>query len=551
MPGSEQRVKFGSLDRIGRVLREKGIEPEEADLISQAIHLAREKDPSLSMDVSPLRSVQRAITNVRGKSYRKHHKLIIDAITKISDSEAAFGDIPNGLREQHSAFCYEMYKGNQCRFLDRQPDETPEEFIDKPRKSTLNITSLVIYTLSKLYHESPVRKLVDGTPQHVADALGKIWTDMYDLTLMEVDRYTRLLGTVAVRPFYDEDVPGCIVPWVFLSHQLRVIPDENKPWKAAAVIERSQPFSKEPKAAIWTAKSYVTLKGSQITYEAHGIGRVPHTFFKDKKSYTSFFVEGRGRDLCDPNAVLNNDLSDLEEIKQLQGFAVTQIVNPAEDDIRIGPRQAFVFKPEGPNDQFGVKFVTPNAPIAVLRADANEIVRGILQVNRVPTAALGVDMNKRQLSGKAIQAAMQPITDDMKERGKLFTPQELDLADSCLAVLNAHKPGFSYNRLTEKPHFHVTYAPLKFPVPGQEKVVQDEFDIRQGIKTPADIIRASNPERFKTYEQAYDHWKKNVGEIKDVMSGEETEAAEVVKTEQSEDDILSMVEDEVSRINGY
>ena len=537
MPYSQDdTITVGSLDRIERTLIRKGLEPEEAKLLARAIRLSRSRDARVSMDVSPLRSVQKTMTSLRGKSYRKHHKLIIDAITKISDSEAAFGDVPDPLREQHSAFCYEMYKGNQVRFLDRQPDESPEEFIDKPRKSTLNITSLVINTISKLYHEAPVRKLDPDTPQSVSDALGLIWNDLYNLTMLEADRYVRLLGTVAIRPFYDESVPGGIRPWIFLSHQLRVIPDEDSPWKAAAVIERAQPFATSPKSSIWTAKSYVTIKDNQITYEPHDLGRIPHTFFKDRLSFTSFFVEGRGRVLCDPNAVLNNCLSDLEEIKQLQGFAVTQIVNPAEDDIRIGPRQAFVFRPQGPEDQFGVKFVTPDAPIAVLRADINEIIKDILRINRVPTAALGVDMNRRQISGKAIQAAMQPIIDDMKERSRLFSPQELDFADSCLRILSAHKPGFSYNPATEKPYFQIEYAPLEFPISGQDQVVQDDFAIRQGIKTPADIIRRMNPDRFKTYEQAYEHWKKNISEIKGLSTGEEGPGSDILGMLQGETD---------------
>jgi hypothetical protein len=147
---------------------------------------------------------------------------------------------------------------------------------------------------------------------------------------------------------------------------------------------------------------------------------------------------------------------------------------------------------------------------------------------------------------------MQPIIDDMKERSKLFISQEQDLADSCLRILGAHHPGFSYNPDTDKPMFQVEYAPLEFPVSGQDQVAQDDFAIRQGIRTPADIIRTQNPDRFKTYEEAYDHWKKNISEMKEVMPEGETEPTDEIRVEESEEDMLSFLQEEglVPNING-
>lgn len=498
-----------------RRLIRHGVEPEEADLLSRAIDLARKKSAGASLDSSALLTVSRTLArSSEDQSYRRHHRMVMAELARVSDAEAAFGDLPDGVREQHSAFCYEMFKGNQTRFLDRHPDETPEEFIDRPRKATLNITQLVIYILSKLYHRAPVRELEDTTDPVVADVLGEVWSELFNLTMLEADRYTRLVGTVAIRPFYDPTVPGGIRPWVFLSHQLRVIPDPVRPWQAAAVIERVRPFAKTCQATIWTAHSFMAVRGNRFHYEPHGLGRIPHVWMKDRLSFTSFFVEGRGRILCDPNAILNNDLTDLEEVKQLQGFAVTEIINPDEDDVRVGPRQAFVFRPKSKDDLFGVRFVNPGAPIAELRRDIAEQISSILQVNRVPEAALGAQIGRRSLSGRAIQEAMQPIEDDLEERGRLMVPVEHDYADSALRILREHQPGFTYDPEQQRPEFQVNYAELEHPLDTKDQISRDEFDIAQGVITPAVVIRREDPDGYPTHEDAVVQWRKNLEEMR-------------------------------------
>ena len=500
-----------------RFLLAHGVEPEEANLIARAIDLARgSADTRMTLDVSPLRNVTRSLASRGSSRWRKHHELVMSELRAVTDKEAAFGDLPDAVREQHSAFCYQMYAGNQARFLDRHPDETPEEFMDRPRKATMNLTQLVIYALSKLYHDSPIRRLEEGTPEHIAEALEAIWTnDITNLSLLEADRYTRLVGTIAIRPFYDPSIPGSIRPWVFLSHQLRVVPDRERPWLAAAVVERVQPFARSVKATIWTARSFVTLRGGKVTWEPHGLGRVPHVWMRDRLSFTSFFVEGRGRLICDPNAIINNDLTDLEEVKQLQGFAVTEIINPEEDDIRIGPRQAFVFKPQSKDDQFGVRFVSPNAPIAELRRDIEASIGDLLRTNRVPEAALGAAINQRQLSGAAIREAMQPIVDDMTERGRLMAPVETDYADSALRMLREHAPGFAYDSENERPEFVVDWAELQFSDDDATAIKRDEFNVAHAIDTPAGIIRREDPDSYPTQEDAVAQWKANLEELKE------------------------------------
>ena len=511
-----------------------GVDPEEAELIQDAINLGRSRASFLAIETTALRSVRRTFfATGTGRDYREFHRLVNEELKELTPGELAFGDIPDMFREQHAAFCFNMHEGHQSRYLDRHEDETTEEFLDRPGKTTMNITRRVIDALSKLYHKPPTREFTDDeseddaveTPgsarhQEQQDRLNAVWGNkLFNPTMIDVDRFTRLLGTVAIRPIYDPAIKGKVRLWLFMSHQLRVIPHPTKPWRPAAVIERIHPFGKDPGLVInvWTDEHYVMLKGSKVTVERHGLGRIPHVFSKDGMSWNSFFVEGRGRSLCEPNAVMNNDLTDLEEIKQMQGFSVMEVINADDaDDIRVGPRQMFKFTVKDKDLPFGVNFKSPSAPLGELRADIESQVRHILMTNNVPPAAIGAAIDERSLSGEAIRAAMQPVVDDLEERAEMFEPVEWDLSDSMLRIIAKHEPAFIYAPKEDRPEFEVEYQKLSLPKSTQAKVTQDDFDIAQGRETPASTMRRDNPDKFPTHEKAVEQWHANLDETRAV-----------------------------------
>jgi len=208
----------------------------------------------------------------------------------------------------------------------------------------------------------------------------------------------------------------------------------------------------------------------------------------------------------------------------MQGFSVLEVVNPAEDDIRLGPREAIVFRNQDKDKPFGVEFKSPNAPLRELRADIESQLQRVLDMNGVPAAALGAAINQRQLSGEAIRAAMQPITDDLEERAAIFEPAEWEIADSVLRTIAHHEPTFLYDPVSDRPEFKVTYQPLSLPHSVREQVTKDDFDITQGITTPAAIMRRDNPEEFATHEDAVKQWEANLAETKNAgFSTTETE----------------------------
>lgn len=532
-------------------LVDRGVPPQQARLIAKGVRLGRTREVAAVSEVPGLRSIRRNFFQggLTSSSFRRYHDLVNRELRRVNPEELAFADLPDWVREQHAAFCYTMYRGHQLRFLDRHEDEDVTEFLNRPNKSALNVTRLVIDTLSKLYHRPPTRSfykpddtgeqqidLEAQTPTYVQDRLQQIWSGkLFNLTMVEVDRYTRLLGTVAIRPIYDREAVGRIRNWVLMSHELRVIPDPERPWRPAVVIERTRPFSREAGKClnVWTDLYQVQIEGDEVSVYQHKLGRIPHVFARDALSFNSFFVEGRGRSLCDPNAVLNNDLTDLEEIKQMQGFSVGEVVNPLEDNLRVGPREFFTFRPKDNSVPFGVSFKSPQAPLEQLRRDVEAQIDRILFVNGVPRAAIAAAIDQRQLSGAAIRAAMKPLQDDLDHRARIFEPVEWDLADSMLREVARNEPDFPYQEPGEefvansplgeqvvvlrwsvpaerRPQFDCDYQPLDLPESVRDRTLRDDFEVAQGITTPPEIMRRDNPDRYDTDEEAVAQWQENL-----------------------------------------
>lgn len=496
------------------ILRLAQGDAKEAELLRQAMDLANlSRSGAMSVDTLVVPRFSQSVLSGRGSTFRDAHAMTV-AQAKMNVRALAFRGPGDQFREEHSAFCYLMYQGYQQRFVDRHPGETPEAFLDRARKSTINLTRLVIRVLSQLYRRPPKRETTGTTPEHVAKALGDIWSSQYNLDLLAIDRYTRLLGTIGVRPFHDPEAPGGIRLWAFLSHQLRVIPDPARPWKPRAVIERHEPFGTRSRIVIWTDKTFLLIKEDGKAHGMpHSLGRIPITFFRDDRCFTSFFVEGRGRGLCDQNAVINGKLTDINEVEQFQGFSVPVAVNPEEDNLTIGPRRVLVFKPDTKDEPFGLEFKAPDAPLGELRAGIEADIRNLLRQEQIPDAALGAEIGRRALSGVAIRQAMAPIIEDNKERGIAFHPVEEDLADNVLRVKAKHED-FNYDPATDRATFAVHYTPMEFAVDIRDQIAQDEFDIAQGMKTPAELMHQRDPVRYKTHDDAVTQWKANLVELK-------------------------------------
>jgi hypothetical protein len=542
-------------DFHARLLEVAGGDKVEAKLLLRSAHRATRSAAQLGgsydFDNFTLNHFRSSLSGNYGDLFRDAQKLN-DQELALEPRRMAFQGVPDSVREEHSAFCLLMYQGKQIRFLDRHPGETPEAFANRPRKTAVNITRVIVNALSRLYAARPARKLAETTADEIKTALvgdkelgvPGIWSDDYDMELLEADRYTRLEGTTSVRPFYDDETPGSIKLVVFHSHQLRIIPNPAKPWKPKAVIERHSPFEGEGQIIIWTEKSFLQLDADGSVDPSsgpHSMGRIPHTFFRDSKAPTgSFFVEGRGRGLCDANAVVNAKLTDLNEVYQYQGFAVPVVTNyDGADELMLGPRRPIEFKDIENGQPHGVEFVAPPSKLGELRAEVNADIDMQFKVNGVPPAATGAPINQRSLSGTSIQQSMRPLLEDFEERARLFTPYDLDLADNALSVRAEHDNGFEYDRASQRPAYQVDYQEPTFPLDTDSRIKGESHDIGNGMRTQPEIMMEQDPDRFPTIEDAILQWKKNLELQRNNTLPEETAGAEEVEGEDLTESLTS------------
>lgn len=520
-------LPINCVDAVTRIARELFSEkhcPEsvvlgEVALLVEAVRRANTQQlSSVSLDFSPYWRVASSVAdNGRlGQAFRAAH-MISHREFLMTARELAFGEMPDEVREEMSRFCELMYRGHQLRFLDRHPDETPEQFLDRPRKATLNMTRRIVRLKSLLYTAPPVRDIDEAaTKGAIAEAAAAMFANpLYNLALLEADRYSRLLGTVSIRPFYDPKSPGRVRLHMFMSHQLRVVLNMAKPWEPLAVIERQNPYAGSPQYVIWTARSVLTLCGDKAEGRVHSMGRIPHTFFRSEQSFSSFFVEGEGRDLAVANTTLNDKLSDLNEVIQFQGFSSAEVVNPESETPALGPRTGLIFRPKDNTVPFGINYKRPGAPLREMREDIAQDIADLLMAHGVPIEAMG-GFKGRVLSGFALRQIMQPILADNKLRGMVFAPLEVDLADACIRVRAEHDTSFSAELPKDEPAvaMSVRFEDPPMAIEMTEQTQRDDLDLSYGITTPAEIIQRSDPARYPTLADAEKKWSENLAAMR-------------------------------------
>lgn len=402
----------------------------------------------------------------------------------------------DAFREQ-CRFTWDMYRGDQLRYIPRLPGEPAGEFLRRPHKQFLNITRVVIDVLSQLYRR-PVERSLEAD-QRVRERIQRVWDrNSPDLLLLNLDRLTRLQGVSAVRVSYEH---GEVCWWPWPAHRLAVIPDFNRPDTPAAVIAFAA--GDGSLAHVWSSESVATVAGGRVlTEQEHGLGRVPFAFVHDRLPVDGFWTEGRGRAVALANAEFNAKLSELAHTVAMQGFGVMEIVNPdPAQPIAIGPARAISFNVSG-NEPFGVNFKSPNAPISELIADLEFLLQTLLRTQRIPESVLSVNVGAN-VSGVSVLAQQTPVLEDRVERQQVFRAFEQQLIDVTLAVLREHEGLHGDARL------HVNYPEPQLEQSAAERMQVDDWRLNQGMTTPWEIMRRDDPDAWPTLEAARQAWLRN------------------------------------------
>lgn len=410
---------------------------------------------------------------------------------------ALYTETGDSARRAQARFLWDMYCGDQLRYITRLPFESAAEFLRRPHKQFLNVTRVIIDVLSQLYRR-PVERNIDADAG-LAKRIQRAWDrNPLDRLLLSVDRLTRLQGVTAVRVSYEE---GEVRYWPWPAHRLVVLPDFNRPDQPAAVIAFAA--GDGSLAHVWTGSRVSTVAGGRILSEQeHGLGCVPFAFVHDSLPVEGFWTEGRGRVVAYSNAEFNAKLSELAHTVAMQGFGVMEIVNPdPAQEIAIGPARAISFSVSG-DEPFGVNFKSPNAPIRDLIEDLEFLLRTLLKTQRIPESVLSVNVGAN-VSGVSILAQQTPVLEDRIERQQVFRGFEQQLLDVTCAVLREHEG------LRGEANVRVNYPEPQLELSATERMHVDDWRLRQGMTTPWELMRRDDPDAYPTIEAAREAWRAN------------------------------------------
>jgi len=408
------------------------------------------------------------------------------------------GENETALRSQ-ARFAWDMYRGDQLRYIPRLPGESALEFQRRPHKQFLNITRVIIDVLSQLYRR-PVDRSLDCEPA-LRERIARVWDrNSPDRLLLDCDRMTRLQGLSAVRVSYEH---GEVHYWPWPAHRLVCIPDPEAPDTPLALIAIAA--GDGSLAHVWSPTRVSTVAGGRIlTEQEHGLGRIPFAFVHDRLPVDGFLVEGRGAAVAYANAEFNAKLSELAHTVAMQGFGVMEIVNPDPlQEIAIGPARAIAFRVSG-HEPYGINFKAPNAPIAALIADLEFLLQTLLKTQRIPESVLSVNVGMN-VSGVSVLAQQSPVLEDRVERQQVFRAFEQQLLDVTLAVLREHEGTGGAARL------HVNYPEPQLEQSATERMAVDEWRLKHSMTTPWEIMRRDDPDAYETTEQAKQAYEHNKG----------------------------------------
>lgn len=402
----------------------------------------------------------------------------------------------NARREQ-AQFIWDMYCGDQLRYIPRLPGESAGEFLRRPHKQFLNITRAIIDVLSQLYRR-PVERTIDADAR-VRERIQRVLArNPMDRLLLGVDRMARLHGVAAVRVSFEQ---GEVRFWPWPAHRLIVLPDVDRPDTPGALIAFAA--GDGSLAHVWSPDLVSTVAGGRIIEEeSHGMGRVPFAFVHDRLPVEGFWVEGRGRSVAYANTEFNAKLSELAHTVAMQGFGIMEIVNPDPTrDIAVGPARAISFNVSG-HEPFGVNFKSPNAPITGLIADLEFFLQTLLKTQRIPDSMLSVNVGAN-LSGVSVLAQQTPVLEDRVERQQVFRAFENELLQVTLAVLREHEG------MSGEAHVHVNFPEPQLEQSAAERMSVDDWRLRNGMTTPWALMYRDDPDAYTDLADAERVWRQN------------------------------------------
>lgn len=466
-----------------------------------------------------------------------------------------------------------LYVNNQAEILDAQIkalySEEEAGFVAK-YATTKNITAEILDKCCLAFSEAPTLVIKAGPDEGAAD-LTELWNNEIDegRRLMSVMRaiepLTVLVNDIAVSPYWrplrkidpatepgDDDYQMEFE--YYTPDMYGVIPDPNDPTQPCVIALNATVDAGEqagidtmrmPARSIWTPETVdiISVKGDIVSPDwlpenKDGVNPyqfIPVTIFRSRRPIGRDFYASLAEDLGSYNKMFNLARTNLNYIKDYQGFGVPFATNLSKEDrdkTFFGVRKIVHLETtdgSGPA-QFG--FASPNAPLAVLMQDLIQMQNEIKEKYGVAPKALTPESGNRQSpSGRSKQQDNIDLIEITKRYREHIEPALTELVAKTMLVWKQWNAGVKgANQIPEN------YREIRIDVrwPPQVRATDDAstYETRRvqamdGMYSLVGIFREQHPE-IADDAAALDQMKKNKELNKQLGLADGKELAQVV-----------------------
>lgn len=358
-------------------------------------------------------------------------------------------------------------------------DEYIKGYFDEPFDEVpvyeMNITKKFINKMSKIYTLGAVR----NSSKKYRDL-----TKRKDASFKQIERMTRLLGSMATQVTYDETKGFCYHPiYFFIPHF-----NGNDPFNPVAISYPILPPVDDPSFydgsenfAYFDDEWYLefTMDGKIVREDFHGLGRMPVVFTHRESQLDSFFVEG-ANDIINCNTHVNITLTELQLGLRFQMFGQQWATGVPEGNAvaRTGT-DTIISLPEGAN--YGI--ASPGGDLRSVIDALKFQIELVAQSNHM-FVQFAQDGGETP-SGIALQIKDLESFEDFKDDIELWRQYENDFYETERIIASAS--GFS---LPAK--FGIDFIEPEYPKTEQEQILRDDWDLRNGQTTLAEIMVREN-----------------------------------------------------------
>ena len=338
----------------------------------------------------------------------------------------------------------------------------------------MNITKKFINNMSKIYTLGAIRN-VNKKYSH--------YTRRKDTDFKHIERMTRLLGTIAVQVTYKDDVFSYHPIYFFIPHF-----DPSDPFNPIAIsypllspVDDPNYTIGDERFAYIDDEVYIEYdeRGKIILEEPHGVGRMPIVFTHREHQVDSFFVEGAS-DIINCNTHVNITLTEMQLGLRYQMFGQPFATGVPEADMTARAGSDMIISlPEGAN--FGI--ASPGGNLESVIEALKFQIELLAQSNHL-FVQFAQDGGETP-SGIALQIKDLESFQDFKDDIELWRQYEQDFYEIEKLV------GQAYNiKLPNK--FGIDFVEPEYPMSEQDKILRDDWALKNGQKTLAEIMVRDN-----------------------------------------------------------